>query len=384
MIARLLDLTKFNKSLFLFGPRQVGKTYLIKHTLNPDIFINLLKHDEFLRYAKNVSLLSKEVDALKKDNAVVVVDEIQRCSDLLNEVHLVMEDKPHIQFILTGSSARKLRRAGVNLLGGRAITLRLYPLIYQEFKDKFRLEEVLKFGAIPGIVIENNREDKIRLLKSYVETYLKEEIQEESLIRNIPAFARFLELASYENGNILNFQNLSREVGVHSKTIKEYFSILEDTLLGFLLYPYAKSHRTKIISHPKFYFFDCGVVSALRGELSNDLIPGTMPFGKAFEHFILLEIIRLLDYSEIQAKFSFFRTQDGAEVDCILELSNNEVWAIEIKAMAEPNLSDVRGLRSFMSDHKYTKAFCICQSVRKFIKENIEFIPWQEFLQLIK
>ncbi|MEW5759067.1 MAG: AAA family ATPase [Candidatus Omnitrophota bacterium] len=383
MIPRLLDLTKFRKSLFLFGPRQVGKTYLIKNTVSADIFINLLKHDEFLRYLKNPALISQEITALKKDNPVIVIDEIQRCPELLNEVHLVMENIPNTQFILTGSSARKLRRAGVNLLGGRAITLHLYPFTYQELKEDFILDDALRFGEIPSVALEKNKADKIRLLKSYIETYLKEEIQQESLTRNIPAFAKFLELAGYENGNILNFQNLSREVGVHSKTIKEYFHILEDTLIGFFLYPYTKSHRAKIISHPKFYFFDCGVVSALKGELNSELKSQTLPYGRAFEHFILLEIIKLCSYSERDIKLSFFRTKDGAEVDLILELENSITWAIEIKSSNEPVLSEVRGLRSFISDHNYAKAFCICLTPRKFTKEGIEFIPWGEFMQLL-
>lgn len=383
MIPRNLNLKKYHSSLFLFGPRQVGKTYLIKHTLSPDIFIDLLKHSEFLRYAKDVSLLSAEVKALNKDKGLIVIDEIQRCPELLNEVQLLMEDKPQLQFILTGSSARKLKRSGVNLLGGRAITLHLYPLTHTELEKDFVLEEAMHFGTLPSIALERNKQDKVRLLKSYAETYLKEEIHQESLTRNIPAFAKFLELAAYENGNLINFQSLAREVGVHSKTIKEYFYILEDTLLGFLIYPYGKSPRTKIVAHPKFYFFDCGVVLTLRNELSSDLVQGTPPYGRAFEHFIMLEIRRLLDYSEIESKMSFFRTTDGAEVDLILEIEK-EVWAIEIKAASEPRLSDVRGLKSFIKDHKYTRALCICLTPRAFVLDKIEFVPWQSFMRECK
>lgn len=379
MIPRNLNLKKYHSSLFLFGPRQVGKTFLIKHTLSPDIFINLLQHNEFLRYAKDVSLLSREVKALNKDKGLIVVDEIQRCPELLNEVQLVMEDKPELQFILTGSSARKLKRSGVNLLGGRAITLHLYPLTHRELGKDFMLEEAMHFGTLPSIALEKNKQDKIRLLKSYVETYLQEEIHQESLTRNIPAFAKFLELAAYENGNLINFQSLTREVGVHSKTIKEYFHILEDTLVGFLIYPYGKSPRTRIVSHPRFYFFDCGVVLALRNELSGDLVQGTPPYGRAFEHFIMLEIRRLLDYSEVESKMSFFRTTDGAEVDLILEIGK-EVWAIEIKASSEPRPSDVRGLRSFIKDHKYTRALCVCLTPRAFVNDKIEFVQWQSFM----
>lgn len=384
MLSRTLDLSRYKTSLFLFGPRQTGKTYLIKHTVASDIFIDLLKHDEFLRYARDASILSREVEALKKEKCRIVVDEIQRCPKLLDEIQLIMGDKPRAQFILTGSSARKLKRAGVNLLGGRAIVLHLHPFTHEELAGKFILEDAMHFGTVPAVVLADNQQDRIRLLKSYIETYLKEEIQQEALIRNIPAFSVFLELAAYENGNVLNFQNLAREVGIHSKTIKEYFSILEDTLLGFLLYPYAKSQRSKIISHPKFYFFDCGLVSGLQGRLSNKPASGTALYGKSFEHWVMLEIRRLLDYYEIEAKMSFFKTADGAEVDLILELANNRIWAIEIKSLRQPRLSDVRGLRSFISDHKYDRAVCVCLTPRPFIAANIEFLPWGDFMRQLK
>ena len=373
-------MTKYHNSLFLFGPRQVGKTFLIKNSLTPDIMIDLLEQSEYLRYSKDTSLLSAEVAAVSKNNCQIVIDEIQRCTDLLNEVQLIMGKRPGSQFILTGSSARKLKRAGVNLLGGRAITLHLHPLTHQELAGSFSLDKCLRFGSLPNVVLEKNDDDKARLLKSYVETYLKEEVQQESVTHNIPAFARFLELAAFENGNIINYQNLAREVGLHSKTIKEYFTVLEDTLLGFLFPPYTGSHRKRIVAHPKFYFFDCGVAGALRGELTRDLAPGTPPYGRAFEHFIVLEIKRALDYLEKDFRISFFRTSDGAEVDVILE-SAGKIWAIEIKSSAQPGPSEVRGLKSFMSDHKYDRAICLCRTPRVFNSDGIEFLPWPDFFR---
>lgn len=382
MIKRTLDLTSCKNSLFLFGPRQTGKTYLIQHTLRPDIYIDLLKQGEQKRYANDVSLLSKEAARLNKRNLQIVIDEIQRCPELLNEAHLIMEQRPDIQFIMTGSSARKLRRAGVNLLGGRAVTFHLHPFTHQELGDLFPLEDALRFGTLPKIALEENRQAKIRLLKSYVETYLKEEIQQEALTRNVPAFSRFLDLAGFENSNILNFNNVAREVGVHSKTIKEYFQILEDTLVGFFLDPYARSHRKKLVLHPKFYLFDCGLVSALQQRLSSELTPGTPPYGLAFEHFLILEIKRLIDYREREVKISFFRTTDGAEVDVVLE-REQQIWAIEVKASSAPGLESVRGLRSFMKDHKYHRAICACLTPRAYTESNIEFLPWNEFLKEI-
>lgn len=382
MISRTLDLNKYRHSFFLFGPRQVGKTYLIKQTLKPNLFINLLQHQEFIRYAKNPSLLSQEVTAIKSDKIQVVIDEIQKCPELLNETQSILDDNPNVQFILTGSSARKLRRSGVNLLGGRALTLHLHPLTHEELKNSFDLDKALCFGTIPSIVLEQNLDEKIKMLKGYVETYLKEEVQQEALTRNIPAFVKFIEFAALENGNILNFQNISREVGTHSKTVKEYFTILEDTLLGFFLYPYTKSHRSKHISHPKFYLFDRGITTALRGELSRELSPGTIPYGDAFEHWVITELKRILDYREREAKLSFFRTSDGAEVDIIMEKSD-ELWAIEIKSSDKPTLGSIRGLRSFIRDHSYTRAICVCRTPRPFLSGGVDFLPWQSFFEQI-
>lgn len=382
IIERTLNLNKFKHSLFLFGPRQVGKTFLIKNTISSDIFIDLLNYSEFMRYIKDPSILYDEINNLKKDKIQIVIDEIQRCPKLLDVVQLVMENKPDVKFIMTGSSARKLKRAGVNLLGGRAITQHLHPFIYEEAKDYFILEDVLKYGSIPSVFLEKDKPEKVRLLKSYVEIYLKEEIQQESLTRNIPAFALFLELAAHENGNILNFQNIAREAGVNSKTIKEYFCILEDTLLGFFIHPYSRSHRTRIVSHPKFYFFDLGAVNALRGELLKDLTPGTTAYGMLFEHFILLELERIIDYREREIKISFFRTSDGAEVDFILEFAD-EIWAVEVKAKTKPHMSDLRGLRNFVKDHKCVRALCVCQTPRSYKVGGIEFLPWKDFINQI-
>lgn len=379
IIKRTLDLNRFKHSLFLFGPRQVGKTFLIKNTVSYDLFIDLLNHDEYIRYIRDASILFKEVNNIKKDRIQIVIDEIQRCPNLLDAVQRTIESKQGVKFIMTGSSARKLKRAGVNLLGGRAITQHLHPFAYEEIKDYFILEDVLKYGSVPNVFLEKDRQEKVRLLKSYAEVYLKEEIQQESLARNVPAFTLFLELASHENGNILNFQNIAREVGINSKTIKEYFNILEDTLLGFLIYPYTRSHRARLVSHPKFYFFDTGVANALKGELLKDLIHGTASYGRLFEHFVLLELKRVIDYREREIKLSFFRTNDGAEVDLILELAN-EIWAVEVKASSKPHMSDLRGMRSFLKDHKCDRALCVCQTPRAYKNESIEFLPWEDFM----
>lgn len=317
---------------------------------------------------------------LKKEGGLlVVIDEIQRCPGLLNDVHLQIESGRAIQFILTGSSARKLRRGGINLLGGRAFTLHLHPFTRQELGERFITDDAMKYGTLPPVALATAEAEKRRILKAYVETYLKEEIQQEALTRNVPAFARFLELAAFENGNILNFQNLASEVGIHSKTIKQYFQILEDTLIGFFLLPYAKSHRTKLVSHPKFFLFDCGIVTALKKQLAAALAPATPPYGSAFEHLVLLEMRRALDYHEREHTMTFFRTTDGAEVDIVLEI-DGETWAIEIKSQAAPRMSDLRGLKSFLADHHYDRAICACQTPRAYCADQIDFLPWLELI----
>jgi predicted AAA+ superfamily ATPase len=382
MIIRILDLSFLKCSLFLFGPRQTGKTFLIENTLQPDLFINLLEYDSFMRYSTDYSLLINEVNKLTNDRPLVAIDEIQRCPELLNSVHLLLEKKKDLRFILTGSSARKLRKTGVNLLGGRAATVHLYPFVEDELKDLFVLDDVLHYGALPKIYLEKDLQEKTRLLKSYVETYLKEEIAQEAITRNLPAFTKFLELAADENGNIINFQKVSREIGIHSKTIKEYFQILEDTLIGRMIYPYKKLARRRLISHPKFYFFDCGIVTVLKRGLQKELLKSTAEYGKAFEHWVFTELTAAIDYYELEAKLSFFRTADGAEVDFILE-KNNEILAIEVKSSQNPDLSALRGLKSFYTINPAAKCFCICRTPRPYVDGNIEFLSCRDFIQTI-
>jgi len=271
-----------NNSAFLFGPRQAGKTWLLKNTVNYNLYIDLLDEKERQRYLKNPGILFSEVSALNKQNAIIIIDEIQKVPDLLNEVHRMIESKVKNRFILTGSSARKLKRNQANMLGGRAVTYNLFPFSYFETKDVFMFNSYLQFGGIPNVFFAEDDETKKLLLESYVTTYLKEEIFDEALTRNLPAFSRFLDFAGFENGNIINYSNIAREVGISSKTIKEYFNILIDTLIGFYLPPFLKSHRKKIISHPKFYFVDTGIAFALKKLLSIELTEGSPIFGDAF------------------------------------------------------------------------------------------------------
>lgn len=379
----MLNLATPKSSSFLFGPRLTGKTFLIENTLQPDLFINLLDYDSFMRYSTNPSLLVKETNKLTQARALVVIDEIQKCPELLNSVHLLIEQKKNVRFILTGSSARKLRKVGVNLLGGRAITMRLHPLIEEELKDLFVLDDILHYGALPKIYLENDQIEKAKVLKSYVETYLREEIAQEAMVRNLPAFTRFLELAADENGNIINFQKIAREAGIHSKTIKEYFQILEDTLIGRMIYPFKKLTRRRLSSHPKFYFFDCGIVTVLKRGLQKELLRSSTEYGRAFEHWVFTELSAALDYYELEAKLSFYHTADGAEIDFMIE-KGNDLWAVEVKASPNPDLSSLRGLRGFLKDCPEAKGFCVCATPRPYVDANIEFLACRDFVQLIR
>jgi len=373
-IERLISVDRFEVSAFLFGCRQVGKTWFLRHNIKPDIYIDMLKKSELVRYTANAELLYAEIEALNVMSPLIVIDEIQKLPGLLDEVHRAIESPFEARFILTGSSARKLKRNHANMLGGRAVTLNLFPFCYSEIKDNFSLTEYLQFGGLPRIYMTKSRKLKKKMLESYVATYLKEEIYEESLIRNLPAFTRFLEFAGYENGNAINCSSISMQLGVSSNTVREYFKILEDTLLGFYLLPFNKSHRKRLAKHPKFYFSDPGIVFALKRMLSVELIEGTSLFGDAFEHFIVLEVTKAISYMEEEISLSFFRTSDGAEVDLILE-KHGKVIPVEIKSSTAP--ATPSGLRSFLRDHKVSAAYCVCRTPRMYKRDDINFISWQ-------
>ena len=379
-INRLLVLDEIGHSCFIFGARQVGKTWLLRKTIKSDLYIDLLSGKELVRYTRNPELLLAEIEALDMENPVVVIDEVQKAHNLLDEVHRAIESDKRPIFILTGSSARKLKRNHANMLGGRAITFQLFSLCFWEVQGNFCFEKFLKYGGLPNVFLASSDEAKKNLLESYVHSYLKEEIYEESLTRNLPAFTRFLELAGSENGNVINYSTIAREVGVSSKAIKEYFTILEDTLLGFYLQPYYKSHRKRLIAHPKFYFNDTGIVFALRKMLSLELVEGTLLYGESFEHFVILEVRKAIMYLREEINMYFFRTSDGVEVDLVLE-KHGKLIPIEIKSSANP--TKPKGLVSFLRDHDIYKAFCVCRTPRVFKFDNVTFLPWQDFIAQI-
>lgn len=383
MIDREIKLLK-DKSFFLFGPRQTGKSTLLKGIFPADrtLYYDLLKSDQFLRLTANPSLFREEVFFRSAQVTHVVIDEVQKIPLLLDEVHHLMESPNPPCFILTGSSARKLKRTKANLLAGRALTSHLHPLTAEELGPLFSLTKSLQCGTLPSVYLEEREEVARERLRSYVETYLKEEIEIEAQVRQIGAFIRFLTIAGTENGHVLNFSNISRDVGTNYQTVKSYFQILEDTLIGWFLFPYQKSLRKRHAQHPKFYFFDTGVVRALTKQVSVPLEPRTPEFGRAFEHFVLLEILRWNDYARKDLTFSFYRTESGAEVDLIVETPEGRTIAVEIKAKDDVSSTDLRGLRSFAEVRPKTRLVCLgLASYPRKIGE-IVILPWQQFRSL--
>lgn len=384
MINRVINLPK-NSSFFLFGPRQTGKTTLLKHLFDSSstIYYDLLKTDEYLRLASQPSLLREEVLSRQREKKYIVIDEIQRIPELLNEVHCLMESNNPPIFVLTGSSARKLKRSKADLLAGRALNYKLFPLTIQELGESFSLYRLLRFGTIPGIILENSEDIIMDKLRAYVETYLKEEIEIEAHLRRLDRFVSFLAIAAFSNGQIINYSNIARETATSYQTVKSYFQILEDTLIGSFLYPYLKSKRKRLSHKPKFYFFDLGIVRALTKRLTIPIEPKTPDFGQAFEHFIILEIMRMSEYQKRDYSFSYYHTESGAEVDLIIEKPNGEVLGLEIKATDIIDSSHLRGLRSFATINSKAKLFVVSTVPRRIEIGNVLVLPWQEILEWI-
>ncbi len=378
-VKRLLSLP-VKHSLLLFGARNTGKSTLLKNTFRKEstLWIDLLDPDLEERYLSTPGVLQAEVLALEKHKTHVVIDEIQKIPKLLEVVHQLIESTDKV-FIMTGSSARKLRHGGANLLAGRAFIYNLYPFTAIEIGQSFDLDLALRWGTLPSIQYGNyTEEEKTRFLKAYAQTYLKEEIWLEQFIRKIDPFRRFLEVSAQCNGKIINYVNIANDVGVDDKTIKQYFSILEDTLIGFFLEPFQHAFRKRLSLKPKFYYFDIGVCNALTRTLSVPLISSTSAYGNAFEHFIILEIMRVASYYELEFRFYYLRTKDNVEVDLVVERPGGKILFIEIKStnnvIAEHLVSFVR----LVDDFKACEAICLSRDPVKKKFNNIVVWPWQE------
>jgi len=357
-----------NRSAFLWGPRKTGKTTLLKQQFPNAFWVDLLDFDFYFSLNQKPSGLRDIIRAQK--SKLVVIDEVQKIPLLMDEIHWLIENLGY-RFIMSGSSARKLRRGNVNLLGGRAWRYELYPLVSRELGD-FDLNRTLLSGFLPSHFLSPNSEMD---LKSYTNDYLKEEIQAEALTRNLPAFSRFLKSAALTNGMLLNYSNAAREAGVAVKTIREYYQILEDTLIGRRLLPWKKSKKRRLIETAKFFFFDVGIVSSLLGYRS--IIPGTNEYGRFFEHFILQECWAYRHYSRKDFPISFWRTASGAEVDLIL--GDAEV-AIEIKSSENAGSIRTKGLHLFQEENKIKKKIIVSRDpIPKKLESGTHILPWKYF-----
>ncbi len=381
MIPRLLNPLLTN-SFFLFGARGTGKSTLLRQLFAADqpVWIDLLDPEQENRYAIRPGELLEQIQAGLDRLDWVVIDEIQKIPKLLDVVHAAIETHG-IRFALTGSSARKLKRNSVNMLAGRAFVYHLFPLTSIELGDTFDLARAMHYGTLPGLRSFTSDDERKAFLRAYALTYLKEDVWFEHLIRRLDPFRRFLEIAAQCNGEIVNCSNIARDIGTDHKTVSSYFEILEDTLLGFLLDPYHASVRKRQRQAPKFFFFDPGVTRALGGTLNVELAPGTHAFGKAFEQFVLLEIVRLSNYGQKDYRFSCLRTKDGAEIDLIVDRPGSKPALVEIKSSDRVDERDIRELSRFLPDFPGAEAFCFSRDkVRKKIGDVLA-VPWQAGLE---
>lgn len=370
MYKRILSIeSEYNDSAFLWGARQVGKTtWLTSQYPNCRVY-DLLRPSEFERLLRRPEILSEELEDYGESDTVII-DEIQKLPQLLDEVHSLIQRK-NIRFILSGSSARKLRRLGTNLLGGRAVREQMFPLVSAEIPD-FDLLRAVNNGMIPRHYMVQNPWERLR---GYIGVYLSEEIREEALTRNLQTFSRFLEVAAQCDGEMLVYKNIAQDCGIDYRTVKEYFAILEDTLVGYFVPAFVATRKRKALSTPKFYLFDVGVANYLRH--CRNLTPGSDDFGHAFEHFIIQELIAYIGYNHVEERLSYWRSASGYEVDAVIGEGR---LAIEIKSSDEAKSRHTRGLKAFSEE--YPDARLIVVSLDKYRRKmnDVEVFPVLEFL----
>lgn len=392
MYPRMLNIALMPKyqSFFLFGSRSTGKSTLIANYLakqnSATLVYDFLKSDDFLKYHSQPSLVRQEIEekikTIPKESILQVhLDEVQKIPALLDEVHFLIEKyQKKIRFLLSGSSARKLKRGGANLLAGRAWYKKLFPLSLLELLDDFSLNDALRFGTLPPI-INKTKEEKVEQLKSYVNTYLKEEIQVEALTRKIDNFHRFLEAAAYCNGELVNLTKIASEASIPRRSVSSYYQILEDTLVGFFLQSWGhRLSRKDLVTHGKFYFFDNGIVNALTQNLTGDLSPKSTVFGKLFESYCILEFMRIHEYKNTEHKIGFFRTRGGLEID-LIEEQHGRIRAIEIKSSESISKDQLRGLRIFAEEFPETKLIFVSRIPRPMHIDGIHCLPYKLFFE---
>jgi len=377
-----------SKSFFLFGARGTGKSTWLKHqfsTQNP-FWIDLLDAEQEDRYARNPKYLELDLlDTISKKQRPdwVIIDEVQKVPKLLDIAHRLIEDKK-LKFVLTGSSARKLKRGHANLLGGRALLYALYPLSHEELGTHFNLDLVLNWGSLPEIFHANTDRERIAFLRSYTQIYLKEEILVEQLVRQLVPFKNFLEIAAQMNAERLNYEKIANQVGVDNKTAQNYFDILEETYLGVRLPAYHRSIRKSQLMAPKFYWFDLGVKRFLTGEIHSKIIKNTFIYGREFETFLMNEIIKHNTYKELDYRLSYLQTKNGPEIDLILTRGKRTL-AVEIKSSQHVDMGEVKTFEALAKDIPgYKKLYYLSQDPHSVQHGSVHCMPWQKFFHILE
>ena len=368
---RLLDIQKTlsQASCFFFGARGTGKSFLIRETLKDKAFvIDLLKTELFLRLSESPSLVESMIEQSKKKS--IVIDEVQKLPILLDEVHRLIEEKRY-HFLLTGSSARKLKRGKANLLAGRARLEHLFPLVSSEIPN-FDLKTYLLWGGLPAVW---QVQDKREFLNSYIDTYLKEEILAEQVARSLPHFSRFLKTAALCSGELVNFNGVANDAQLSPSTVRNYFEALQDTLVGYMLEPWLEGKKRKAIQTAKFYFFDIGVRNRILNI--NEVSPNTDTFGRCFEHFILMELMAWKSYSKSDLNLHFWRSVNHHEVDFIL----GDKIAIEVKAKRKTNERDAKNLMALREESKFKEFIIVSQDPISRKQKGISYLFWKDFLE---
>lgn len=366
-----------NQSFFLFGPRGTGKSTLVKRAFKEALYLDLLDPEVFRIYSANPERLRERLLA-EPNVATVVIDEIQKIPQLLSLVHSLVEQGKKWHFVLTGSSARKLRRTGIDLLAGRALLCRLHPFMAAEFGRRFSLDAALGQGLLP-VVIDSDSSEQV--LKTYAALYLREEVQMEGLVRNIGNFSRFLEAVSFSHASLLNVTNIARECQVERKVVEGYLSILEDLMLGHRVGIFSKRAQRALVSHSKFYLFDAGVFRSLRPRGPLDR-PQEID-GQALEGLVAQHLRAWIDYSNSDFTLHFWRTRSGVEVDFIVYGSEG-IFAIEVKNSLRLQPQDIKSLRSFKEDYPKSKAYLLYRGKERLMKDGIHCIPCAEFLEALR
>ncbi|MBX7116544.1 MAG: AAA family ATPase [Myxococcaceae bacterium] len=382
MFQRLVGLPK-QQSFFLFGARGTGKsTWLRSHLPESSrvVWFDLLDLETEDLFSARPQAFGQRLAALPSSVKWVVVDEVQKLPRLLDTVHRFIEQK-RLRFALSGSSARKLKSGGANMLGGRALALHLFPLTQRELGSRFNLDEALHVGTLPQMFLLKGTTAKHQFLRSYALTYVKEEVWAEQLVRKLDPFRRFLEVAAQSHGKQVNTLNIARDTGVDNKTVATYLEILEDTHLGFFLESFEHSFRRRIAKKPKFFYFDAGLARALGRTLDVNLRPGTNAYGDAFEAFVITEAQRLCSALHPAYRLSYMRTKDDAEVDLVVERPGKPALFVEIKSSAEPSIVEVKKVARLAREHGRAQPCVWCAINAPAIVEGVEVLPWKTALE---